>query len=91
MSGDQDRRKAHYKPREHFIGRIPHKEEGEEEELLQQREGEEIFFSPQGKEIFFSQAASEWGQAQENEESRLLRDRHFINIHLRLRRGIRHF
>jgi hypothetical protein len=74
-------------------GRVPHQKEGEEEELLQQREGEEIFFSPQREEggIFLSQAASEWGQAQEDEESGLLRDRHFINIDLRLRWALRNF
>ena len=71
---------------------VPHQEEGEEE-LLQQREGEEIFFSPQREEgkIFFPQAASEWGQAKEDEESGLLRDRHFINIDLRLRRALLNF
>jgi hypothetical protein len=76
---------------EHFIGRVPHQEEGEEE--LLQREGEEIFFSPQREEgeIFFPQAASEWGQEEEDEEGGLLRDRFVIDIHLRLRRGIRHF
>jgi hypothetical protein len=57
----QQREGEEEKPREHFIGRIPHQEEGEEEKLLQQREGEEIFLSPQREErkIFFPQAASE--------------------------------
>ena len=97
---DGDRRKAHYKPREHFIGRIPHQEEGEErllkreeeEEGLFQREGEEIFFTQRKEgEVFLPQAATEWGQEKEDEESGLLRDRFFIGIHLRLRRGIRYF
>jgi hypothetical protein len=65
--------------------------EGEEE--LLQREGEEVFFTPKGEEgeILFSEDASKWGQEKEDEESGLLRDRFFIAIHLRLRRGIRHF
>jgi hypothetical protein len=67
------------------------KREGEEEGLLQ-REGEEIFFTQREEgEILFPQAATEWGQEKEDEESGLLRDRFFINLHLRLRRGIRHF
>ena len=43
------------------IGRAPHQKEGEEEDLLQQREREEIFFSPQREEgkIPFPQVASE--------------------------------
>jgi hypothetical protein len=70
---------------------VPHQEKGEEE--LLQREGEEVFFTPKGEEgeILFSQDASEWGQEKEDEESGLLRDRFVIAIHLRLRRGIRHF
>ena len=107
MSGDHAKKemetgdKPHYESREHFIGRVPHQEEGEEEGLLQReevfftlrREGEEILFSPQREEgeILFSQVASERRQAQKDEEGGLLRDRFFINIHLQLRRGIRHF
>jgi hypothetical protein len=72
---------------------VPHQEEGEEEGLLQ-TEGEKIFFfTPQREEgkIFFPQVASERRQAQEDEESGLLRDRHFINIDLRLRCVVRNF
>ena len=52
-----------------------------------------FFFSPQKEEgeILFSQVASERRQAQEDEESGLLRDRHFINIDLRLRCAVRNF
>jgi hypothetical protein len=68
------------------------KEKKDGEERLLQREGEEIFFTQREEgEILFPQATSEWGQEKEDEESGLLRDRFFINIHLRLRRGVRHF
>jgi hypothetical protein len=40
----------------------------------------------------FAQVASEWRQEEEeDEESGLLRDRLFVALHLRLRRGVRHF
>jgi isocitrate/isopropylmalate dehydrogenase len=45
----------------------------------------------EGKEILFPQVASEWRQEKEDEEGGLLRDRHFITFHIRLRRAIHHF
>jgi hypothetical protein len=63
--------------REGFIGRVP--QQGEEE-------GEE-----ERKEDFFSQVASEGRQNKEDEESGLLRDRHFITFYLRLRRALHNF
>jgi hypothetical protein len=63
-------------------------------EGLLQTKGEKIFFLTSQREegkIFFPQVASERRQAQEDEEGGLLRDRHFININLRLRCALRNF
>jgi hypothetical protein len=43
------------------------------------------------KKNFFPQVASEWRQDKEDEEGGLLRDRHFITFHLRLRYALRNF
>jgi hypothetical protein len=50
----------------------------------QQREGE-------GDESLFPQVASGWQQEKEDEKGGLLRDRHFITFHLRLRCAIHYF
>jgi hypothetical protein len=43
------------------------------------------------KEKSSSHKPHKWGQEKEDEKGGLLRDRLFIGIHLRLRRGVRHF
>jgi hypothetical protein len=45
----------------------------------------------EGEESLLPQVALEWRQEKENEEGGLLRDRHFITFHLRLRRALHNF
>jgi hypothetical protein len=45
----------------------------------------------EGEESLLPQVASEWRQEKENEEGGLLRDRHFVTFHLRLRRALHNF